>query len=305
MVRMTVAICTWNRARLLATTLETVLAAQARMQSPAEVIVVNNNCTDETDSIIWQFAKRMRLQRVFEPKAGVSHARNAAIEAATGDYIVWTDDDVLVDSEWLISYEAAFRSDPDASFFGGPITPQFEGEPPTWLLKAWATIATAYATRDFGDEPFLFEPARLPFGANFAMRTTEQKSLRYDPRFGRQPSDYWLGGDELQVLSTLLTAGRRGWWVPNARVRHWIPRCRQTTAYLRQYFAGWGRTMMIQKPAPGSARPVRLWLAWVNSELRYRGLRMTAGPETWMPALVRSSSAWGMWQGSDCRDQSL
>ena len=60
----------------------------------------------------------------FESRPGLSHARNRAIAEATGDYILWTDDDVTVCRDWLVAYADAFRKWPDAVGFGGPSGPR-------------------------------------------------------------------------------------------------------------------------------------------------------------------------------------
>src|SRR5687767_259622 len=112
-VKLTVAICTWNRSELLSKSLQQL----TRMQQPCapwEVIVVNNGSTDETELVLDAFVDRLPLRRVFEPAPGQSHARNAAVRQASGDYVIWTDDDVLVDAAWLIAYERAIKRWPEA-----------------------------------------------------------------------------------------------------------------------------------------------------------------------------------------------
>src|SRR5215213_3679943 len=96
-MRFTVAICTWNRAALL----PEVLGRLARARPPAggwELLVVNNNSTDDTERVLDAFAGRLPLRRAFEQRQGLSHARNTAVKEATGEYLVWTDDDALVEA---------------------------------------------------------------------------------------------------------------------------------------------------------------------------------------------------------------
>src|SRR5438067_1333131 len=115
-MKLSIAICTWNRATLLEQTLASI--ASATVPTAAwEVIVVNNNCTDETEAVLERFLSLLPLKRVFEGAPGLSNARNAAIKAASGDYLIWTDDDVLVGTDWLVAYERAFTRWPDAAVF--------------------------------------------------------------------------------------------------------------------------------------------------------------------------------------------
>ena len=168
-MRFTVAICTWNRAPLLSRVLDRL----ARIHHPTggwEVVVVNNGSTDDTDHVLDVFADRLPLRRAFEQAAGLSHARNCAVRHTTGDYIAWTDDDVLVDADWLSAYERAIERHPEAAVFGGPVRPCFEGAPPPWLLTGWNEISEAFAARDLGDEPVELRDGALPYGANFVVR---------------------------------------------------------------------------------------------------------------------------------------
>jgi glucosyl-dolichyl phosphate glucuronosyltransferase len=66
------------------------------------LLVVNNNSTDNTDQIIAHHAEWLPIRRLFEPKAGKSHAANLGIQHATGELIICTDDDVLVASRLAV-----------------------------------------------------------------------------------------------------------------------------------------------------------------------------------------------------------
>lgn len=308
-MQISIAICTWNRAASLAITLETLHAACRATRSVSEVLIVNNNSTDSTDAVIESYAAKLPIRRVFEPRPGISYARNAAIEAAVGDYVVWTDDDVLVDRGWVSAYVAAFRAHPDAGLFGGAIIPLFEGETPRWLASAWNSVGTAYGFRDFGQRPLPLHRDRLPYGANFAVRRHELNSVRCNPRLGRRPGNYWLVGEETQLFAKLLAQGVQGWWVPAAKVRHRIPPHRQTVGYLRQYFIGCGKTEMLLWDQPPNrlihwGRRLRLCRDWVKAELRHRWLRTTHGPDLWVPALAEVSLAWGRLRASRRADAS-
>src|SRR5262245_59094613 len=106
---LSVAICTHNRCESLAYTLQT-LAVQADVDwSQVEVIVVDNNCLDATLEVIDRFAGSLPIRRVAETTQGLSHARNRALAETQGDWIVFTDDDVLLDKGWLHAYQQAFE----------------------------------------------------------------------------------------------------------------------------------------------------------------------------------------------------
>jgi len=98
-----------------------------------ELLVIKNNRKDETDKVIAYHANHLPIRCVFESKPWLSNAGNAALKEATGDYILRTDDDVLVDENWIETYSRAFEGSPEAAIFGVPISPWFEGTPAKWL----------------------------------------------------------------------------------------------------------------------------------------------------------------------------
>ncbi|WP_164103338.1 glycosyltransferase [Candidatus Laterigemmans baculatus] len=298
--KLTVAVCTWNRARLLDQTLEQMRA----LQEPAggwELIVVNNNCTDDTDEVIAKYASELPLRRLFEPVPGQTNARNSAFASAAGELIVWTDDDVLVDREWLVAYAEAATRYSDASFFGGPIHPWFEVEPPGWLVEVFPRVEAAFATRDFGGQVFELSESKTPFGANYAVRTKVQRCYPYDPEVGLRPGST-MRGDEVSVLRRLLAAGHRGCWVPTAQVRHYIPRERLSRRYLAGFYRGQGEFAARQTPLGGGSRffgrPRWLWRKALLCECRYRWSQVSASPQIWVERMIEANQCWGQLKAS-------
>jgi glycosyltransferase involved in cell wall biosynthesis len=288
-MRFTVAICTWNRAALLSR----VLGRLARVRHPSggwELLVVNNNSTDDTERVLETFEGRLPLRRAFEPEQGLSHARNHAVKEARGDYVVWTDDDALVDEDWLAAYARAVERHTEAAVFGGPVRPRFEGTPPLWLSAAWQEIGPAFAARDLGAEPFeLDDKSELPYGANYAVRMREQRLFPYDPALGRRLEGGSVG-EETAVIRAILAGGGTGWWVPDASVEHWIPKERQTIKYLRGYYALQGKTFLKRDGgATFLGRPLPLWCRILWAESAYALARLSGDPHRWLKPLVKAS----------------
>ena len=288
---LTIAICTWNRAELLRQT----LASLKQMSVPGdlkwEIVLVDNNCTDHTADVIASFDSQLPIRAVVEPQQGHSHSRNRAIQESQGDYILWTDDDVLVDSGWLLAYLAAFERHPSAAFWGGPIEPRFESEPPRWLRENWKRCAGVFAVRSFGDDEFEFTERVLPFGANFAIRGELQRQLLYDARFGRVSDQSVRGYDEIDVLRQLLDAGHRGFSVPAATLKHFIPTSRMTIDYVRRFYEGQGETWVLRGQ---SQEPVwKLAAQCLGHELGYACHRTFGQTQRWFDHVVKASRAKG------------
>jgi glucosyl-dolichyl phosphate glucuronosyltransferase len=269
----TVAICTFNRAESLRRTLNSVAAMQVPSDVTWEVLVVNNNSTDHTDEVISAYIGRLPVRREFEPCPGKCNALNRAIDVAKGDYILWTDDDVVVDTGWLVAYVKAFRRWPEAAVFGGRITPRYEAPVPKWIIRSEAVLGGPYAIRDFGDQvwPLSAEDEdQLPFGANWAIRAIEQRAFRYNPELGPMPNRIRIY-DETDVIGRVLGSGATGYWIPEAMVEHCIGRDRQTIRYIASYHQSLGETFAFRNAAATATAPFwfgvpqRIWpglLAW-------------------------------------------
>lgn len=77
-MNLTVAICTWNRAALLDWTLARMRELRIPDGVEWELLIVNNNCTDQTDAVIARHAGVLPIRRIFEVNPGLSNARNRA-----------------------------------------------------------------------------------------------------------------------------------------------------------------------------------------------------------------------------------
>jgi glycosyltransferase involved in cell wall biosynthesis len=117
----TILICTRNRSASLRRTLESV----RQLASPAgvewEVIVVDNNSTDNTRQVVESFRQTSGLDVIYlcEVKRGASCARNAGIRKARGEVIAFTDDDMILDREWLVAITEVCRQGPGGEMYFG------------------------------------------------------------------------------------------------------------------------------------------------------------------------------------------
>ena len=230
----TIGICTFNRAESLRRTLNSLVAMRVPNGITWEVVVVNNNSTDYTDDLIDEYIGRLPVRHEFEPRPGKSIAPNRAIDVAKGDFIIWIDDDVVVDAHWLTAYIEAFRCWPEAAVFGGRIKPRYEAPVKRWIIESEAVAGGAYANRDFGDQVFPLsaeDEDHYPLGANWAIRAIEQRAFRYDPELGPVPNRI-RNQEETDLIHRLLRSGAAGYWIPRAMVEHCIGRDRQTVRYI-------------------------------------------------------------------------
>jgi glycosyltransferase involved in cell wall biosynthesis len=278
------------------------------MQVPSdlvwEVVIVNNNSTDHTDVVVGGFVGRLPVRREFEARPGKSNALNRAVDVAKGDYIVWTDDDVLVDAGWLTAYVEAFRRWPEAAVFGGRITPRYEAPVAKWVMQSKAVLEGPYAIRDFGDRVYALsadDGDHFPFGANWAIRAKEQRAFRYDPELGPLPKRIRIQ-EETDMIERVLGSGATGYWIPEAMVEHCIERNRQTVRYIAAFYESWGETLAFRNAASTVAGPFwfgiprRIWPRLLGGWALYRFCRFVSPAPVWVKYLEVYSWNKGMFR---------
>ena len=194
----------------------------SRPPSRWDVIVVDNNSTDDTRDVVERHiphASRCRLQYLFEARQGRSSALNTGIAAATGTVLAFTDDDVRVVDGWLDAACApiAGRAIRRIAYSGGPVRPIWGADPPEWLDldrgDLWGTIAI----QNHGSEPFVYEEGRkVPLGANMAVRRDVFATIGgFRPDLGRTGGTLVLGQEVPELLLRARAAGLRGMYVPD------------------------------------------------------------------------------------------
>ena len=227
----TVAICTWNRANLLDQTLAQFRKLSIPKNTKWELLVVNNNCVDNTDVVISSYTDQLPIRWLFEPKQGHSNARNCAIVNARGDLLIWTDDDVIVPENWLAEYAQAAAAFPEATFFGGPVRPWWESTPPEWIDRDVDRIGWLWALLDRGPDVRRLASSEWVHGANMAYRTEVLRHRLFDPALGHI-GNYFQGGDEISLVEELQRLGQWGVWIGSAPVQHFITKDRMRPRYV-------------------------------------------------------------------------
>jgi glycosyltransferase involved in cell wall biosynthesis len=239
---LTVAILTYNRSARLRET----LAGVVRQDYPAgrwEVLVIDNNSTDDTAAVVAEFAGRSPAPRhVREPKQGLDFARNRAIAEAQGDVIVFADDDILVEPHWLTELGRPFEADFSAGIgaVGGEVIPVFPDGLPPWVAEWHSPLAFR---ADAGPLP----ARHSPMGANLAIRRAVFALLGgFHTALDRAAGNYFSGGDA-EMIRRIRGAGLAVWFAPAAAVRHQMPASRTTFRYASRHAFDSARSRVIDR----------------------------------------------------------
>jgi glycosyltransferase involved in cell wall biosynthesis len=245
-VTITIAIATFNRAELLRQT----LIGAVRQEYPTdqyEIIVIDNNSTDHTRNVVLSFSRNHPSPRyVLEPKQGLSAARNRAIREAQGEIIVFADDDILVEPDWLAQLAAPFYDDPECRIgaVGGEVIPVFPSGLPAWMAAWHGPLALRANAGPLA-------PRQFPMGANLAIRKSIFTHIGgFNENLGRQGTRL-MGGEETELLKRLRDHGAEIWFSPEAKVLHQLPASRTTFRYAARHAFDSARSRVIeQKHAP-------------------------------------------------------
>ncbi|MCP3981376.1 MAG: glycosyltransferase family 2 protein [bacterium] len=252
MTPLTVVICTYNRAGLLAKLLDS-LIEQGAPKDGFEVLVVDNASTDRTQDVCRDYADRLgRFRSVVEDKRGLSQARNRGWREAAGTYVLYLDDDCTVPPDY-VEVALAVARDVAPAMFGGPVLPAFDAPRPRWFKDA-------YVAYELTDSARALTPEEFVFGGNMAVRREKIERLGgFNPRFGMSGGALGYGEEILpqQALRAEMP-DETIWYEPGLVIHHLTRREKMTlrwgfrNAYVRGIYLD--RVFHADKPVPERSR---------------------------------------------------
>jgi glucosyl-dolichyl phosphate glucuronosyltransferase len=251
---------TFNNAAMLATT----LSAFEHVDFPreTELIVVDNNSTDNTRKTVESFSDRLPAKYAFEPNQGISAAKNLGLRIAVGELLIFTDDDVRPDPIWIRTYLSAYNRDTKGIFWGGPVVSQFEGSVPSQRLLRFAPPSVCGLT--YGGIQRALTANEWFISANWAC-TREALSLvgLFDETIGLHPNaPIVLVGEETELQRRLKAAGYTGMYLPEASLHHVVPARKCTLEHIANRIEAGGRLSRAITPVERGTKTLRgvpLW----------------------------------------------
>lgn len=251
---LSVVVCTYNRANLLATVLQS-LCEQSIETSECEVIVVDNNSNDNTREVVDEFCRCFtHVRYCFEPQQGLSYARNRGWQEARGKYVGYTDDDCKVPRQWLaVAKEIIEQVSPDV--FGGPHYAFYKTAKPRWFKDS-------YGSHELGKEARSLRKNEYLDGMNIFFRRSLLECLGgFDISLGMSGTTIAYG-EETALLKQLRAAkpSQVVYFDPRLYVYHLVrPQKMSIRWMVRQRFAAGGYFYRALQ-ADGTLPPGRLRL---------------------------------------------
>lgn len=243
-MRISVVLCTYNRCLYLKKALDSIAGSELPESVEWEVLVVDNNSSDQTAEVAKEFAVRYpgHFRYIFEPRQGKSHALNTGIRESRGEVLAFVDDDVTVQPTWLRNLTKSL-DDGEWAGTGGRTLLAERFSPPRWLALAGphSLGGVLAAMFDLGDEPCELE--QPPYGANMAFRKTMfEKYGGFRTDLGPSPNaEIPRPNEDTEFGRRLMAAGERLRYEPSAVVYHPVPKNRIRKDYFLTWWFDYGR----------------------------------------------------------------
>jgi GT2 family glycosyltransferase len=249
---LTVVVCTRDRPESLDRCLESLAAQEYRR---FRVLVVDN--APRSDAVEKLCGVR-KIDRIVEPRPGLSRARNAAVKAAPGEILAWIDDDEVADRYWLDGIARALLDHPAADAVAGPVAPaELATDAQRWceefggLTKGRGYTPAVFSSRT--QNP-LFPLPPFGSGANLATRPGALAAIGdFDTALGAGTRA--LAGEDTLALTRLLRAGGTVVYQPGALTWHYH---RRDLDGLRRQLVGYGTGLTAAYTAMVLANPTVL-----------------------------------------------
>ena len=270
-MKISIIIPTHNRAESLRRAMDSVVALKS--EADFEFVIVDNNSTDTTPEVVKSYEGLARY--VFEGRTSFTAARRAGSDAASGDILLYLDDDVIVRPGSLTNIIDIFTRHPDCGVIAGHIDAQYEMAPPAWTLvcqnsfNGWSLFNRE--TYDFLTSELQEAPAAA--GPMMAIRKTNYDKVGGFPpdtvgvetnRGSKSFNKLYIGPGDFGLSMKIRALGQKVYYSRHVLVYHVIPPIRFTVAFWRSRMIGEGYMVATSQRGffhLGTARAAvtRLW----------------------------------------------
>lgn len=244
-MKISVIIPTHNRAETLRNAIESIILLLG--EAVFELVIVDNNSTDNTKEIVESYP--LLAKYVFEGRTSFTMARKTGADNATGDILLYLDDDVLVQPGSLRNIVDIFSRYPDCGIIAGRIEPKFTQEPPAWVLACQKSFNgwSLYNSETYSFLRESFQEAPSAAGPMMAIRRTAFDLARGFPpdtvgvetnKGKKSFNKLYIGPGDYGLCLRVRELGFKVYFSENIAVLHVIPSVRFTVEFWRSRVIG-------------------------------------------------------------------
>lgn len=249
MLKLSIIICSYNRAsalKLVLDDLQTQYSKLTKTRKNIEILLIDNNSKDETKTLPSRY-QDLQIRYSLETNQGLSFARNRGIKEAQGQMIVFIDDDIRLDDNWLDEvYKLSETISPqDLVAYGARVIPQWEAPIPQWLkLKGpYAITQSVFPGHDYGEEiqtyPFVYDQFSVqnPIGACIIFSKKIFDNLGYFREdLGVGVGDGFYLHEDTEFMRFLQNHQITIKYLPQIKIYHPVPEARMSKSYIRNWY---------------------------------------------------------------------
>lgn len=239
-----VIVCCYNSVERITPTLEHLFEQKVTQGFEWEIIVVDNNSSDDTSSkskeLYSQSGSSIPFNVVSEPNPGLSNARQAGFNASKYEIVLMVDDDNWLSSNYLDGIWSVFQKDDAIGMVGGLGIPELSEPAPEWFDRYAYCYATGPQTKD-GKAGF----TEHLYGAGLALKLSVLDTLKangFTSLLSDRIGNSLMSGGDTELCFAFRMAGAKLYYEPTISFKHELPQGRINWRYLRRLFHGFGLT---------------------------------------------------------------
>ena len=232
-----IVIPTLNRKKSLKACLNSLLKLDYP-KSRFEIVVVDGGSSDGTDEMLRRNYANIRM--VIDRRDGISYARNTGWRVSRGEITAFTDDDCIIEKNWLKKLLTGFYSNKIAAV-GGPVVLLNPEIFPVKFVES-LTLGTFSLNSNQSE-------TRLLITANLAVKRKIFEIAKFDVAFGRRKTLMYRWEEDVEFCERLLSLGYKLAYVPTAKVYHNVDPKRLGIKYVitKEFSGGLSHYMVERK----------------------------------------------------------
>ena len=236
-----------------------------------EVLIINNNSTDDTEKVSKDIIEKypeVDVRYMIETNQGLSHGRNRGIKESKYNLIHFFDDDAVASPNYIYNIIDTFERYPKAMAAGGKILLNYFKVRPKWASVYMESI---FGLFDLGDKEMEFPKNNYPRGSNMTFRRDVfDKVGEFDTSLGRR-GKIMLGGEEKEMFQRIYEFDTSVIYNPLIVCHHAVPEPRTRIDFIRNQVLGIGVSENIRIN---------------NSAFKYKAKRYFLEGVKWLATLV-------------------
>lgn len=244
-----IVICTYNRADYIGEAMQS-LYHQSLQKDQFEVIIVDNNSTDNTEAVCNAYITAHTDSSFIylkETRQGASFARNTGAAKAVAPLLCFMDDDAVANKDYLERIVSFFNLYKDAGGLGGRIIPRYIPSEPIWMSHFVSSLVGNF---DYSDQITVFSPNKYPLESNMIIRKTDFDAVNgFNTALPGVQGTLRIGGEGKEFFLKLKALGRIIYYDPSVIVEHIVETQKLTPEYMYRVASGIGRGERVRTKA--------------------------------------------------------